>query len=224
VSGTGKRKPARCRDGQGCLEARRAELLPVTYSHNVFTLPHELNPLTLCNKKVIFDMLFRSVSETLLTFAGNPQNGLCGTLGFIAILHSWGQTLMDHFHLHCVIAAGALSFDQSRWIPAGEDFLFHVKALSRVFRGKFTPLAPRAAGRFFAHPPCLKPHPPILANPALNLRYWIRHDGHTALTGNPAPSKGQPGPKGEAPWRGRSFQERPLAVRYPPGTSALPQA
>lgn len=119
------------------LEARMAELLPVTYFHNVFTLPHELNPLTLCNKNVIFDMLFRSVSETLLTFARNPQNGLGGKLGFIAILHSWDQTLMDHFHLHCVIAAGALSFDQSRWIPAGEDFLFHVKALSRVFRGKF---------------------------------------------------------------------------------------
>jgi len=105
--------------------------------HNVFTLPHELNPLTLCNKKVIFDMLFGSVSETLLQFGKNSENGLGGKLGFSAILHSWDQTLMDHFHLHCVIPAGVLSFDHSRWIPAGEDFLFHVKALSRVFRGKF---------------------------------------------------------------------------------------
>jgi hypothetical protein len=123
------------------LKKRISELLPVGYFHNVFTLPHELNPIALCNKKEIFDILFRSVAETLKEFGGNPQNGLGGKLGFIAILHTWDQTLLDHFHIHVVIPAGALSPDNSRWIsarkPRRKDFLFHVKALSEVFRGKF---------------------------------------------------------------------------------------
>jgi hypothetical protein len=119
------------------LQARMAELLPVTYFHNVFTLPHLLNPLVLCNKKILFDILFKSASETLLKFGRNSQNGLGGKMGFIAILHTWDQTLLDHFHLHYLIAAGALSLDHSRWIAAKENFLFNVEALSKVFRGKF---------------------------------------------------------------------------------------
>lgn len=119
------------------LEARKLELLPVTYFHNVFTLPHELNPLTLCNKKVVLNLLFKSVSETLTQFGANPENGLGGKLGFTCILHTWDQTLLDHFHLHCLIAGGALSADKDRWICAHEDFLFPVKALSKVFRAKF---------------------------------------------------------------------------------------
>ena len=119
------------------LEARKAELLPVVYFHNVFTLPHELNPIALCNKKVIFDILFKSVSETLLQFGRNPKNGLGGKLGFIAILHTWDQTLMDHFHLHCVIPSGCLSLDHSQWIAGRENFLFRVEPLSEVFQGKF---------------------------------------------------------------------------------------
>lgn len=119
------------------LEARKVELLPVTYFHSVFTLPHELNPLTLCNKKVIFNLLFKAVSETLTQFGANPENGLGGKLGFTCILHTWDQTLLDHFHLHCLIPGGALSFDNERWTFARDDFLFPVKALSKVFRGKF---------------------------------------------------------------------------------------
>ena len=119
------------------LEARKAELLPVVYFHNVFTLPHEINPIALCNKKVIFDILFKSVSETLLQFGRNPKNGLGGKLGFIAILHTWDQTLMDHFHLHCVIPSGCLSLDDSQWIAGRENFLFRVEPLSEVFQGKF---------------------------------------------------------------------------------------
>lgn len=84
------------------LQARTAELLPVTYFHNVFTLPHELNPIILCNKKVIYNLLFKSASRTLLQFGKNPDNGLGGQLGFNAILHTWDQTLLDHFHLHPV--------------------------------------------------------------------------------------------------------------------------
>ena len=119
------------------LQAHKAELLPVAYFHNVFTLPHEINPIALCNKKVTYIILFRSVSETLLQFGKNPDNGLGGKIGFLSVLHTWDQKINDHFHLHCIIPAGALSYDGARWIPGNEEFLFHVKALSKVFRGKF---------------------------------------------------------------------------------------
>jgi hypothetical protein len=116
------------------LEKQKLELLPVGYFHLVFTLPHELNRLILVNKRLLFNLLFQTVSETLLEFA---RTHLGGILGLTAVLHTWDQTLNDHFHLHCLIPAGALSFDQNRWIPARKNFLFHVKALSIVFRGKF---------------------------------------------------------------------------------------
>lgn len=116
------------------LEARKSEILPVGYFHTVFTLPHEINPVALCNQKIIFDMLFKAVPETLLEFG---RNNLGGNIGFLAILHTWDQTLLDHIHLHCMIAGGALSSDKTAWIPARENYLFSVKALSQVFRGKF---------------------------------------------------------------------------------------
>jgi len=119
------------------LAARQAELLPVGYFHNVFTLPHELNPLALVNQQVVYDLLFRSVSETLQEFGADPKHGLGGKLGFTAILHTWDQKLLYHVHLHCLIAGGALSFDGQGWTAAHPNFLFPVKALSRVFRGKF---------------------------------------------------------------------------------------
>lgn len=116
------------------LEKQTSELLPVGYFHLVFTLPHEFNRLILAHKKILLALLFKAVSETLLEFG---QTRLKGTLGVIAVLHTWDQTLKDHFHLHCLVPAGALSFDQSRWIAARKNFLFPVTALSRVFRGKF---------------------------------------------------------------------------------------
>ena len=116
------------------LQKQTAELLPVGYFHLVFTLPHEINPLILAHKKILLALLFQAVSETLLEFG---QRRLQGTLGIIAVLHTWDQTLKDHFHLHCLVPAGALSFDQNRWIAARKNFLFPVKALSRVFRAKF---------------------------------------------------------------------------------------
>lgn len=119
------------------LEARKAELLPTRYFHIVFTLAHELNPVVLTNKRVVLKILFDAVSETLLAFGANRDNGLGGKLGFIAILHTWDQLLRDHFHLHCLVPAGALTEDKDRWIGCGTDFLFPVKALSKVFRGKF---------------------------------------------------------------------------------------
>lgn len=119
------------------LEARSAELLPVGYFHVVFTLPHELNRLILRNKAATLKMLFDAVAQTLLQFGRDPRNGLGGKIGFLAVLHTWDQKLLDHFHLHCVIPAGALSPDGGRWIAANENFLFPVKALAKVFRGKF---------------------------------------------------------------------------------------
>ncbi len=119
-----------------------SELLPVGYFHLVFTLPHELNGLILAHKKILLSLLFKAVSETLLEFG---RTRLGGTLGIIAVLHTWDQTLKDHFHLHCLIPAGALAFDQNRWIAARRNFLFPVQALSLVFRGKFLALLKQAA-------------------------------------------------------------------------------
>jgi predicted Zn-ribbon and HTH transcriptional regulator len=116
------------------LEKQISELLPVGYFHLVFALPHEFNRLILAHKKIGLSLLFKAVSETLLEF-GRRRFG--GTVGIIAVLHTWDQTLKDHFHLHCLVPAGALSLDHSRWIEARPNFLFPVKALSRVFRGKF---------------------------------------------------------------------------------------
>ena len=123
------------------LQKQSAELLPVGYFHLVFTLPHLLNGLILAHKKILLSLLFKAVSETLLEF-GRTRFG--GTVGIIAVLHTWDQTLNDHFHLHCLIPAGALSLDQSRWIAARPNFLFAVKALSVVFRGKFLDLLTQA--------------------------------------------------------------------------------
>ena len=117
------------------IKKREEELLPVNYFHNVFTLPHDLNALARSNKKTFYNILFRSVSETLLEFG---ENGLGGKVGFLAILHTWDQKLAEHIHLHCIIPAGAVSGDRKRWtVSPHPDFLFSVKALSAVFKGKF---------------------------------------------------------------------------------------
>src|SRR5262245_29852110 len=119
------------------LDKQKSEILPVGYFHLVFTLPHELNGLILTNKKILLSHLFKAVGETLVDF-GHTRLG--GHIGFITVLHTWDQTLLDHFHLHCLVPAGALSFDQRRWIAARKNFLFPVKALSVIFCGKFLDL------------------------------------------------------------------------------------
>lgn len=119
------------------LEKRKAELLPVIYFHNVFTLPHDLNPVILCNKKVMLNILFRSVSETLLQFGKNPENGLGGKLGIITFLHTWDQKLLDHFHVHGLVPGGVISENGDEWIGCKNSYLFPERALSKVFRGKF---------------------------------------------------------------------------------------
>jgi len=116
--------------------ARRAELLPVEYFHLVFTLPHGLNALAQGNPRVLYTLLFRAVAATLTTFARDPRH-LGGELGGTAILPTWGQNLSQHLHLHCVIPGGALSADGTRWLAAPPGFLFPVRALAQVFRGKY---------------------------------------------------------------------------------------
>jgi hypothetical protein len=116
------------------LEKRKDEILPVSYFHVVFTLPHELNTIILNNKKVMFNILFAAASKTLLAFGKNELNG---TLGFLAVLHTWEQKLNAHFHLHCLVVGGAVSKNKNRWLPVKNDYLFNEEALSRVFRGKF---------------------------------------------------------------------------------------
>jgi hypothetical protein len=118
------------------IEARRADLLPIPYFHVVFTLPHALNALAQGNPRVIYTLLFRAAADTLLTFGRDPRH-LGGTIGVTAILHTWGQTLTQHLHVHCLVTGGALSRDRTRWIRGRASFLFPVKALSVVFRAKY---------------------------------------------------------------------------------------
>lgn len=118
------------------LAARQAELLPVPYFHVVFTLPHQLNALAQGNPRVLYAALFRAAADTLLTF-GRDSRHLGGTIGVTAILHTWGQNLSQHLHLHCVVTGGALAPDGTRWIAAKDGFLFPVRALSTVFRAKY---------------------------------------------------------------------------------------
>jgi hypothetical protein len=117
------------------LEQRKEDLLAVPYFHVVFTIPAKLNPLALRNKRVLYDILFQSVSETLIELARDPKH-LGGQIGFICILHTWGQNLMDHPHIHCIVTGGGLSPDRKRWLPCRKGFFIPVKVLSRLFRGK----------------------------------------------------------------------------------------
>ena len=125
------------------LEQRRQELLPVGYFHLVFTVPHELNPLVLGNRRALLGILFAAVSDTLQAFAHDPQWRLEGQLGFLAVLHTWSQTLMDHFHLHCLIPAGVLR-PHGAWQSARQSFLFRTRSLAKAFRRRYLDLLQRS--------------------------------------------------------------------------------
>jgi hypothetical protein len=118
------------------LAARSAELLPVPYFHIVFTLPHELSALVLQNKRLLYDLLFRTSSASLLELARDPKH-LGADIGFLGVLHTWGQNLQVHPHIHYIVPAGGLALDGSRWIDSPRRFFLPVKALSKVFCGKF---------------------------------------------------------------------------------------
>lgn len=117
------------------IKQRESELLPVPYFHVVFTLPHELNTLVYSNQTLLYDLLFKMVSETLLTF-GRDRKRLGGELGATLVLHTWGQNLSLHPHLHCIVPGGALTKD-SRWVTAKSNYLFPAKAMSKYFRANY---------------------------------------------------------------------------------------
>jgi hypothetical protein len=121
------------------LAEREAELLPVEYFHVVFTLPQQIAGLALQNARIIYSILFRAVSETLLTIAADPKH-LGAAIGFLSVLHTWGQNLHLHPHIHCVVPGGGISPDESRWIPCRKyrkSFFLPVKVLSHFFRNRF---------------------------------------------------------------------------------------
>lgn len=125
------------------IEDRQAELLNVEYFHVVFTLPEEIATIAFQNKAVVYNLLFAATAETLLTIAADPKH-LGAQIGFFAVLHTWGQNLMHHPHLHCVVPGGGLSVDGQRWIRCRPGFLLPVRVLSRFFRRRFLELLEKA--------------------------------------------------------------------------------
>jgi Putative transposase/Transposase zinc-binding domain len=132
------------------LAARRAEALPIPYFHVVFTLPHALNPLAQSHPRLLYRLLFQAAASTLTRFGRDPRH-LGGDLGVTAVLHTWGQTLTQHVHVHCVVTGGALALDGTRWLPARPGFLFPVRALAKVFRGRYLASLQRAFDRGDLH-------------------------------------------------------------------------
>jgi Putative transposase/Transposase zinc-binding domain len=151
------------------LRARERELLPAHYVHVVFTLPRELAPLALQNKRLIYNLLFHASAETLLEIASDPRH-LGAEIGFFSVLHSWDQRLQFHPHVHCVVAAGGLAPDHNRWISSRQSFFLPVKVLSYVFRGKFV-----AALKAAFHNGTVEFHGPLaaLADPRA-FASWLR--------------------------------------------------
>ena len=119
-----------------CQGAEQALLLPVPYFHLVFTLPHQLNPLLRVNQRALYGLVFQAAAQTLQEFAHDPKH-LGAELDITAVLHTWGQTLTEHVHVHCIVTGGGLSAQGTQWRPSRRRFLFAVQALSRVFRGKY---------------------------------------------------------------------------------------
>ena len=123
-------------DKERWLEARKKEELPTHYFHVVFTIPEDLRPVCLRNQAVSYTILFQAVSETLKKLSRDRKH-LGAEIGFIGVLHTWSQTLIDHPHIHCIVTGGGLSFDHKKWVSSRPDFFIPVKVLSQVFRGKF---------------------------------------------------------------------------------------
>jgi len=129
------------KDREEWLEGRMKELLPVGYYHLVFTLPHQLNRIIAQNKKQMYDILFKAASQTVLELSRDTKH-LGADTGLVTVLHTWGQNMTEHPHLHCIMPAGGLSFDKTHWVhpKKSNDFFIHYKVLSKKFRGKFLDL------------------------------------------------------------------------------------
>jgi Putative transposase/Transposase zinc-binding domain len=125
------------------LDQRAAELLPVEYFHVVFTLPSELGPVALQNQRLVYGTLLQASAQSLLQLARDPQH-LGANIGFLSVLHTWGQNLHLHPHVHCVVPGGGISLDGERWVSCRPGFFLPVRPLSRLFRGKFLAMLQRA--------------------------------------------------------------------------------
>jgi Putative transposase/Transposase zinc-binding domain len=170
------------------LQARLSEVIPAGYVHVVFTLPHVLNDLARQQPRVVYEALFGAASATLLTFAGDPRH-LGARPGITAVLHTWTQRLDLHVHLHCIVTAGGLDPTGRRWIKSPRGFLFSVRALSRVFRGKYldalrrslrTPLDARLHAALHRHDWVVYAKAPP-AGPAALLDYLARYTHRVAI-------------------------------------------
>ena len=125
------------------IEERQSELLPCPYFHVVFTLPEEIAAIAYQNKAIVYNLLFAATADTLLTIAADPKH-LGAQIGFFAVLHTWGQQLVHHPHLHCVVPGGGLSADGERWVVCRPGFFLSVRVLSRFFRRRFLELLEQA--------------------------------------------------------------------------------
>jgi hypothetical protein len=133
------------KDREQWLDKRMQELLPVGYYHLVFTIPKQLRQLGLQNKEVVYGILFKAASQTILELSGDTKH-LGALAGLITVLHTWGQNMALHPHLHCIMPAGGLSFDKTHWVHTkkSNDFFVHYKVVSKKFRGKFLDLLQKA--------------------------------------------------------------------------------
>lgn len=172
------------------LQARVTEVLPAGYLHVVFTLPHSLHGLARSQPRAVYEALFRAASQTLLEFASDPRH-LGARPGITAILHTWTQRLDLHIHLHCIVTAGGLDPTGRRWVKPARGLLFPVRALSRVFRGKYLdalrplmkgPLDARTRADLYLHDWVVYAKAPP-AGPAILLDYLARYT-HRVVLGN----------------------------------------
>jgi hypothetical protein len=189
---TGTVPIARRRARKRWLARREQDLLNVPYFHVVFTLPHQLNPLCQRYPRLLCDLLFRASAQTMLEVAADTKH-LGAKIGFPSILHTWGQNLRLHPHLHCVVPAGGFDPSYSRWVLAKYRFFLPVKVLSRVFRGKFLDLLQRVSRQrrldlssTLVHT-SLKNHSVVYAKPAFGgpghvLRYLGRYTHRVAIS------------------------------------------
>ena len=168
------------------IAGRRRELLPTRYVHVVLTLPRHLAPVVLQNKQVVYDLLFRSSAETLLEVARNPHR-LGAEIGFFSVLHSWSQKLETHPHVHCVVPAGGLSPDHTRWVRSRENYFLPKEVLREVFRGKFVAARKQAFRdgqlRFEGELTLLaQPKIPPFGGPQFVLQYLGRYTHRVAIS------------------------------------------
>jgi predicted Zn-ribbon and HTH transcriptional regulator len=171
----------RCQSGArlAWVQQRIEESLPVGYFHVVFTIPQQLNPFAIRNRKAFYELLFQAVRETLLELAADSKR-LGADIGFIAVLHTWGQNLSEHPHIHCIVAGGGFDIEHNRWKPSGDRFLFPVSVVRKLYRGKLMAFFREALqdGRIMLHGSLQAYADPIVLHALIDRLYrteWVVH-------------------------------------------------